>query len=73
MTRAERTEKKKNEFLEKYRDVLSKMSNEGILDEYSDLCMGDDYDGCYTTEGSWKFIEVTNEFRKRLTTYGYLT
>jgi len=51
---------------------ISQMSNEEVLDEYSGLCGGDDYDGCFTQRGEWQFIEITIEFKKRLIVCGYL-
>lgn len=55
-----------------YLEQVSKMSNEEVLEEYSYLCGGDDYDGCFTTEGSWKFEMIDTELRLRLINVGYL-
>lgn len=55
-----------------YLEQISKMTNEEVLDEYSYLVGGDDYDGCFTDRGSWMFDQITIEFRKRLVENGYL-
>jgi hypothetical protein len=51
-----------------YLDKVSKMTNEEVFNEYSYLCGGDDYDGCHTSEGEWKFDVITKEFIDRLKT-----
>ena len=55
-----------------YLERLRTFSNEELLDEYTDLAGGDDYDGCYTERGEWQYIEVEKELRKRLTEIGFL-
>jgi hypothetical protein len=55
-----------------YLEQISKMTNEEVLDEYSGLVGGDDYDGCFTERGNWQFDQITTEFRKRLVEIGYL-
>lgn len=57
---------------EEYLQQILKMSNEEVLDEYSYLVGGDDYDGCFTRQGEWKFKEISKEFLKRLKENGYL-
>lgn len=56
---------------EAYFDVLSRMTNEEMLDEYTYLSGGDDYDGCYTNRGRWKYKKIDEELKKRLTAYGF--
>lgn len=58
---------------EEYLQQMKKMTNEEVLDEYSYLVGGDDYDGCWTSQGEWKFKEIEKEFLKRLKEHGYLT
>ena len=55
-----------------YLEQISKMSNEEVFEEYNYLVGGDDYDGCFTNEGSWKFDMIDTEFRLRLINIGYL-
>ena len=61
-------EKWKKEYL----DEISKMSNEDVLGEYTYLTGGDDYDGCFTRRGEWKYDKINAEFNKRLIEIGYL-
>lgn len=55
-----------------YLERISKMSNEEVFEEYSYLQGGDDYDGCFTREGEWKYDMINMEFRLRLINIGYL-
>jgi len=48
------------------------MTNEEVLDQYSYLCGGDDYDGCMTDRGQWEFEKITDELSKRLIACGFL-
>jgi len=51
---------------EEYMNWLNEATNEEILDDYSYYVAGDDYDGCFTKQGEWKFKKVNEEFCKRL-------
>jgi hypothetical protein len=55
-------EKWKEQFLES----IETMPNEQLLDDYSQLCGGDDYDGCFTSRGEWELEQLNKELRKRL-------
>lgn len=55
-----------------YLDEISKMSNEEVLDEYTYYFGGDDYDGCLTRQGEWKFKKITNELMERLKKCGFI-
>ena len=56
----------------KYLEAIANMSNEEVLDEYTELSCGDDYDGMYTDRGQWRYKKITEEFHKRLIAVGYL-
>lgn len=58
---------------EDYLLQISQWSNEQVLDEYTSLSGGDDYDGCFTKRGEWQYNEITKELRQRLTACGFLT
>jgi len=51
---------------------IPKMSNEEVLDRYSYLCGGDDYDGCMTDRGQWEYDKIIDELSKRLIACGFL-
>lgn len=51
---------------EEYLEDIKKMSNSEVLEEYAYYCSGDDYDGCMTSRGEWKFGKITEELNKRL-------
>lgn len=55
-----------------YADAISKMSNEEVLDEYTESSCGDGYDGVFTDRGQWRYEKVTEEFHKRLIACGFL-
>jgi hypothetical protein len=57
---------------EKYLKWVSELSNENLFEEYSDLCGGDDYDGCFTNEGYWQMGVLSEEIIKRLKDIGFL-
>lgn len=54
-----------------YLQQLAEMTGEEILTEYTSLAGGDDYDGCYTNKGEWKWEKVKEEFKRRLTVRGF--
>jgi len=51
---------------------IENMSNEELLDETLCLAGGDDYDGCFTSRGSWEYSALTSELEKRLKVCGFL-
>lgn len=51
---------------------INVMSNSEILQEYTNLSGGDDYDGCFTKRGEWQYTQVTEELERRLVLYGFL-
>ena len=55
-----------------YLKAIAEMSNEEVLDEYTELCCGDDYEGTYTFRGEWRYEKITEEFHKRLIACGFL-
>ncbi len=55
-----------------YLRELEKMTNKELFDEYTYFAGGDDYDGCYTVMGEWKWAKIENEFTNRLTKIGFL-
>lgn len=57
---------------EKYLDEIFKMTNEEVLEEYSRLVCGDDYEGCYTELGEWQYEQIKPLFFHRLKKCGYL-
>lgn len=57
---------------QKYLEDIIKMTNEEVLDEYTYFAGGDDYDGCLTRNGEWKYKEITKELIQRLTACGFL-
>lgn len=52
---------------------LPMMSNDQLLEDYSSLCGGDDYDGCFTRMGEFEFNLLNSELRKRLKECGFLS
>lgn len=57
---------------EEYLAHLKESTNKEILDEYTYLSGGDDYDGCFTTKGAWQYEKLSKEFITRLKAYKYL-
>lgn len=57
---------------EKYDKQLKEMSNQEVLDEYTMLASGDDYDGCWTKHGEWCWRQVSSELESRLKSIGFL-
>jgi hypothetical protein len=55
-----------------YLSRISKMTNEEVLEEYTDLTQGDDYDGGRTSKGDWKYPKIDEELHKRLKECGFL-
>lgn len=58
----------KNEFLES----LKIMNNEQLLEDTLALAGGDDYDGCFTKAGQWRYDKLLEELEKRLKVSGFL-
>lgn len=56
---------------EDYLLQITQWSNEQVLEEYTSLSGGDDYDGCMTQRGEWQYDQVTKELRQRLTACGF--
>lgn len=56
-----------------YLENLNKMDNEQLLDEYTDLAGGDDYDGCLTKRGEWEWKKIQKELYSRLVKIGFLS
>lgn len=48
------------------------LSNEELLQDYTDLAGGDDYDGCHTVHGQLVYELLGEELRNRLTKIGFL-
>jgi hypothetical protein len=48
------------------------LSNAALLDETLSSGGGDDYDGCFTDRGAWKYDALTEELLHRLLKNGYL-
>lgn len=67
--RQKATAKWQEETLEK----ISKMSNVQLLEDYTWLAGGDDYDGCYTDRGQWEYDKLTEELHRRLKECNFLT
>lgn len=67
-TYSERLEKDQKDF--KYH--MATLSNLQILEDTIDLGGGDDYDGCFTTEGQWKFKMLKQELTNKLIEFGFL-
>ena len=63
--------KKHKKWQAEYLAEIGAMSNRGVLYEYTSLAGGDDYDGCYTKEGEWKWEKIQEELRRRLDAYGF--
>lgn len=61
------TEAEKEEWINQ---VLA-LSNEELLDDYTELAGGDDYDGCMTAGGDVVWAAVRAEFYRRLKEVGY--
>ena len=55
-----------------YLEHLKLMTNEEVLDEYTELASGDDYDGCRTQRGEWEYLQITKELHERLIKCGFL-
>lgn len=55
-----------------YLEAIAKMTNIEVLDEYTELCGGDDYEGVYTDKGLWRYEKITEELHKRLIASGFL-
>jgi hypothetical protein len=53
-------------------EAIKRMSNEELLEETIGLAGGDDYDGCFTSRGDWRFAELQFELHLRLRAVGYL-
>ena len=51
---------------EDYLVQIGQMTNEEVLDEYTSLSGGDDYDGCMTQRGEWEYEKIRTELYKRL-------
>lgn len=46
---------------EEYLNKVTNMTNQEVLDEYTYLAGGDDYDGCYSGRGAWKWKIIKNQ------------
>jgi hypothetical protein len=55
-----------------YLEEIKKKTNEEVLDEYTYLAGGDDYDGCYTSQGEWKWKKIQEELNNRLREIGFI-
>jgi len=55
-----------------YLSRISKMTNEEVLEEYTELAGGDSYDGCFTERGRWEYLRIDEELHKRLKECGFL-
>lgn len=53
-------------------EQVAALSNEALLDEYTDFAGGDDYDGCHTDGGMVVWQELQEELTKRLIAIGFL-
>lgn len=53
--------------------LIPELSNSFLLEEYTCLAGGDDYDGCYTPHGEKYFGLLREELNKRLVACGFLT
>jgi len=57
---------------EKFLEQIKNYSNEELLWECLGLAGGDDYDGCFTKQGEWKYGELQVELQRRLIEVGFL-
>lgn len=51
---------------QEYLISISQLSNRALLEEALDLAGGDDWDGCFTKRGSWKYTQLREELERRL-------
>ncbi len=58
--------KKRLQFEEFYLNTIPTCSNEELLERYTYLARGDDYDGGFTDEGIEEFDALKDELSKRL-------
>lgn len=56
----------RKDFREKEEKRISQLDNRFLFEETLELASGDDYDGCFTAEGSIKFEMLQRELRDRL-------
>lgn len=56
------TEEQKDEIFE---EIIA-YSNSKLLDEYTFYAGGDDYDGCHTIEGAYRYEILSEEIQERL-------
>ena len=54
------------------RERISKLSNNALFLKYSEMCGGDDYDGCFTKGGEITMIVLKEELVKRLIAVSFL-
>lgn len=52
-------------------DYTPSMSNEALFEDVLQQASGDDYDGCFTIRGWWKYEYLANALRERLTASGF--
>lgn len=64
-----RSEKQRKQ---EYLDRLPKMTNAELLEEYVNVRMGDDYDGCSTPFNDWCQTQIEPILFQRLKECGYL-
>ena len=57
--------------LKKYVNKIREMSSEEILEEYTTLARGDDYDGYFTSHGKLEWEQLQIEFKFRLASHGF--
>lgn len=48
------------------------LSNQELIEDILHLAMGDDYDGCFTNEGDFRFCALKTELSKRLLSIGFI-
>lgn len=55
-----------------YLNCIKQMTNGDLLIEVISSAQGDDYDGCFTSIGHWKFEEARKEIYDRLKSVNFL-
>ena len=48
------------------RERIQKLTNKELYDEVFDLCVGDDWDGEFTSRGRWTYYRLEEELSNRL-------